>query len=94
VNPHLVPSQVAVPCAGGTHGVQDMPHVATAVSGWQLPLQSWLPVGQSPPHDIAAVTQAPAHSLVSLGQVAPQDVPSQVAVPPVGATQGLQLCAQ
>jgi hypothetical protein len=62
--------------------------------GWHVPLQSWLPPGQSPPHDIAWGTQAAPHSLVPVGQVAPQLTPSQVAAPLVGTKQGLQLCAQ
>jgi hypothetical protein len=31
VNPHVVPLQVAVAFAGGVHGVQNVPQVATLV---------------------------------------------------------------
>jgi len=41
VNPHAVPSQLAVPCAGGTQAEQDaVPHDATLVFDWHVPLQS------------------------------------------------------
>jgi hypothetical protein len=91
VNPHCTPSQVAVPCAGATQGVQELPQLPTAPFGRQVPLQSWLPPGQSPAHDIVCGAQAVPHSRLPLGQVAPQLTPSQVAAAPVGTKQGLQL---
>jgi hypothetical protein len=33
VNPHCAPSQVAVPCVGATHGVQELPQVLTPLFG-------------------------------------------------------------
>jgi hypothetical protein len=94
VNPHFVPSQVAVPCVGVGHAVQEVPQLATLAFAEQVPPQSWLPPGQSPPHDIASGTHAVAHSFVPAGQVAPQELPSQVASPPTGTKHGLQLCPQ
>jgi hypothetical protein len=41
-------------------------------------------------HDCAAGTQLPRHSFVPLGQVPPHDMPSHVAVPPVGMAHGEQ----
>lgn len=90
VNPHAVPSQVAAPLVGVEHGVHEAPHELALVLGWQVPLQSWVPVGQTPRHDAAVAMQVPAHSFMPVGQVPPQVVPSQVAVPPVGVVQAVQ----
>jgi len=89
VNPHCVPSQVAVPCDGVGQAVQEVPQLATLAFAEQVPPQSWLPPGQSPAHDIACGTHAVAHSFVPPEQVEPQEVPSQVAAPPVGTKHGL-----
>ena len=39
----------------------------TALFGWQVPLQSWLPPGQSPPHDVACGTHAARQNLHAAG---------------------------
>lgn len=92
VNPQLVPSQVAVPFIGVAQGVQAVPHEFGLVLGWQVPLQSCVPVGQTPAHDCELAMQAPAHSFIPDGQVPPHTVPSQVAVPPLeGTGQAVQL---
>ena len=91
VNPQLVPSQVAVPFMGVEHAVHDMPHEFALVFGWQVPLQSWLPLAQTPEQDAVEAMQTPAHSFMPDGQVPPHIVPSQVAVPPVGTVQAVQL---
>jgi hypothetical protein len=39
VNPQLVPSQVAVPPAGGVHGSQRLPQVAVALFATHAPAQ-------------------------------------------------------
>ncbi len=91
VNPQAVPSQVAAPFVGVAHGVHDVPHELGLVLGWHVPPQSWLPLGQTPEHDALAAMQAPAHSFIPDGQVPPQLIPSQVAVPPlVGAVHATQ----
>jgi hypothetical protein len=92
VNPQLVPSQVAEPFIGVEHGVHETPHEFGLVFGWHVPLQSWLPLGQTPEHDAAEAMQAPAQSFIPDGQVPPHTVPSQVEVPPpVGTEHAVQL---
>lgn len=92
VNPQLVPSHVAVPFIGVEHGVHDeAPHEFGLEFGWQVPLQSWLPLGQTPEHDAVDAMQTPAHSFIPDGQVPPHVMPSHVAVPPVGTGQAAQL---
>jgi hypothetical protein len=94
VNPHAVPSQVAVPCAGIGHAVQDVPHVFGLAFGWHVPEQSWLAAAQTPEHEAPVAMQTPAHSFMPVGQVPPHIVPSQVAIPPVGTGQGTQAVPQ
>ena len=91
VNPHAVPSHVAVPFIGVEHAMHDVPHELGLVSGWQVPLQSWLPLGQTPEHDALEAMHVPAHSFMPDEQVPPHVVPSQVAVPPVGTEHAAQL---
>jgi hypothetical protein len=91
VKPHAVPSQVAVPCAGGTHAAHEVvPHDATLVFDWQVPLQSWLPGSQAPMHDAVRAMQAVPHTFCPTAQAIPHVVPSQVAVAPAGAGHGAQ----
>ncbi len=72
-------------------GMHEVPHELVLVFGWQVPEQSWLPLGQTPEHDAFAAIHVPAHSFIPDGQVPPQLVPSQVAVPPlVGAEHATQ----
>jgi len=61
-----------------------VPHEFVLVLGWQIPLQSWLPDGHEPMHDDIEAMHAPKHSFCPVGQLPLHDVPSQVAVPPVG----------
>jgi hypothetical protein len=94
VNPHVVPSQVAAPFVGVAHGVHEVPHEFALLLGWQVPLQSWVPIGQTPAHGCPDGMHTPAHSFISDGQVPPHCVPSQVAVPPVGTEHAVQLDPQ
>ena len=77
--------------------MQDVPHELTLVSSKQLPLQSCVPLGQLPLHAMPVAMHAPRQSFCPLGHEPPQDVPSHVALPPLGAVQGvhdmLQLCS-
>ena len=91
VNPHAVPSQVAVPFIGVEHAVHDVPHEFALLFGWQVPEQSWLPLGQTPEQDALLAMHAPAHSFMPVGHVPPQVVPSHVALPPVGVEHAVQL---
>ncbi len=91
VNPQLVPSHVAVPFMGVEHAVHDVPHEFGLVFCWQVPLQSWLPLAHTPEQDAVEAMQTPAHSFIPDGHVPPHIVPSQVAVPPVGTEQAVQL---
>lgn len=91
VKPQVVPSQLGAPLAGVEHGVHKVPHELVLLLGWQVPVQSWVPIRQTPAHDAVVAMQVPAHSFMPVGQVPPQTVPSQVAVPPpVGAVQATQ----
>ena len=93
--PQLVPSQAAVPFIGVAHGVHDDgPHEFGLVFGWHVPLQSWLPLAQTPEHDALDAMQTPAHSFIPDGHVPPHIVPSQVAAPPVGTGQDTQAMPQ
>jgi hypothetical protein len=56
-----------------------------------VPLQSWVPIGQTPLHDWLDGMHMPAHSFMSAGQVPPHCVPSHVAAPPVGTEHAVQL---
>lgn len=84
VNPQVVPSQVAVALGTAEQGTQDNPQVLALVFCWQVPLQSWVPVGHTPMQTWPVGMQLPAQSLLPVAQVPPQTVPSQVAVPPTG----------
>lgn len=75
---------------GTGQGVQEEPHELTLASSKQLPLQSWVPLGQVPLHAMFVAMQAPTHNFCPLGQAPPHDVPSQVAVPPIGGVHGVQ----
>jgi len=88
VNPHAVPSQVAVPCAGVGQAVHDVPQVFGLALAWQMPEQSCVPDAQTPAHDALLAIHAPAHSFIPVGQVPLHIVPSQVAEPPVGTEHG------
>jgi hypothetical protein len=94
VKPHVVPSQVAVPCSGIVQAVQDVPQVLGLALGWQMPEQSCVSEAQTPAHDVAEAMQLPAHSFIPDGQVPPHIVPSQLAVPPIGIGQGTQAVPQ
>ena len=83
--------QVAIVALAGTgHGVHDVPHEFTLVLSKQLPLHSCVPLGQLPLHAMLVGIHAPKHSFWPFGHEPPQAVPSQVAVPPVGAVHGVQ----
>jgi hypothetical protein len=84
-------TQTAFIAFGGTgHGVHDVPHELTLSSAKQLPLQSCVFAGHMPLHAIDDGMHVPAHSFWLAGQAPPHCVPSQVAVPPVGAVHGVQ----
>jgi hypothetical protein len=94
VNPHVVPSQVAVPCAGAAQAVQDVPQLLGLAFGWHVPEQSWVPVLQTAEHEAACAMHWPAHSLKPVGHEPPQLVPSHVAEPPIGTGQATQAMPQ
>ena len=84
MNPHAVPLHVGVALATAAHGVHAVvPHELVLVLGWQVPPQSWLPAAHEPMHEAAESMHTPKHAFWPDGQVPLQDVPSQVAVPPV-----------
>lgn len=88
--PEAPPVQVAEPLADGAgHDTQLAPQKVVLVSGWQMPLQLCVPVGQGP-HGVFVGIHAPAHTFVPLGHAGWHARPSQVAVPPIGTSQGIQ----
>ena len=81
-----MPLQLAAPCEGGSaHAEQREPQVATSLLGAQMPLQLCVLFGHVLLHARLLAMQAPLQSCMLLGQLVPQDRPSQVAEPPVGA---------
>jgi hypothetical protein len=92
--PQLVPSQVALPFAGAEQAVQLVPQLCTLWLLTHRPLQSCCPDGQLPEQAWDKGMQAPKQSFWLVGQLPPQLVPSQVALPPVGTVQGVQLPPQ
>jgi hypothetical protein len=87
----LVPSHVAWLAPVGTgQGAQDVPQALTDMAGWQRPVQLCCPVGQTPEQAVLWSIQMPAQSFLPVAQAPPHDLPSHVAVPSVGATQGVQ----
>jgi hypothetical protein len=85
-----VPSHVASALSGGRQGVQEVPQELTSLLATQFPPQSCLPAGHWPLQAMPVGIHAPAHSWVPPGQALPHFVPSHVAVPPIGASQGVQ----
>ena len=67
---------------GFVHAVHSVPHEFVLVLSTQMLLQLCVPAGHAPQAALES-TQAPLHTFMLAGQVAPQLVPSQVAVPPV-----------
>jgi hypothetical protein len=80
--------EVALATAG--QAAQLPPHELTLVFDAHNPEQSWVPMGQEPMQEAALSMQTFAHSFCPMGHVAPQLVPSQVAVPPCGARHAEQ----
>ena len=62
--PQDVPSHVAVPFAGTSQGVHDVPQEAVDEPLAQVPLQSWVPPGQPqpPPWHVVPPVQALSHA--------------------------------
>ena len=90
-NPHTPPLHVAIVALAGTgHGTHDVPHEFTLVSLKQFPLHSCVPLGQLPLQALFSPMHVPKQSFCPLGHWPPQDVPSQVALPPNGGEQGVQ----
>jgi hypothetical protein len=94
LKPQALPSQVASAFSGGAQGMQPVPQLLRSVSATQLPLQSCLPAGHWPLHACAVGTQAPAQIFVPSGHWLPHFVPSQVALPPLGTSHGVQAVPQ
>lgn len=58
------PVQLLLAPVGLGQAVHDVPHDSTLVSDEQMPLQSWVPVGQVTAHGIALSMHVPAHSFI------------------------------
>ena len=87
--PHVVPSQAALPFMGLAQGVQLTPQELRLMLLTHMPLQLCVPPGHTPLQARFTAMQAPAHSLRPAGQAPPHEVPSQVALPPVGTGHGV-----
>ena len=65
VNSQAVPSQIAVPLAGGEHAVHDVvPQLLTLMLDTQIDPHRWKPLSHAKPHE------APSHVAVAFGGVA------------------------
>ena len=84
---HFPPLQLAVPFADGTgQEMHVVPQAVALASGWQKPLQLWVPVGHTPEQAFPLGMHAPLQTVVPLGQAGTHARPLQVTVPPpVGA---------
>jgi hypothetical protein len=92
----LVPSHVGIAFAGAAgHALQELPHEPVLLFDRQILLQACVPGEHWPPHALFDGMQAPLHSCgLFEGQLGWQEVPSQLTVPPVGCTQGVQEAPQ
>jgi hypothetical protein len=72
--------QTALPLPGTRHDLQALPQRLTSSAATQLPLHSFLPIGQ-PPQTVASAMQAPAQSFFPVGHLPPHFMPSQVGSP-------------
>jgi hypothetical protein len=91
VKSHAVPSQL-VPTAPVGRGqvVQLAPQELVLLFAAQMPLQLWVPDGQTPEQAAAASIQEPVQTFIVVGHAGWHAVPSQVTLPPVGAAQAVQ----
>jgi len=82
--PQAPAAHVGVPFVTDAQAVQRAPQEFTLVLERHSPPQSCVPPAQAPMQDCPSGMQTFAHSFLPGGQVAPQALPSQVAVPPWG----------
>ncbi|MEO7035372.1 MAG: hypothetical protein ABI548_15715 [Polyangiaceae bacterium] len=94
MNPQLPFAHEASEFAGTGHEVHKFPQDVRAVFNPHRPEQLCEPLGQTPVQAALLAMQAPAHALCPEGQLAPQDFPSQLALPPTGAGHGVQPAPQ
>jgi hypothetical protein len=90
VKPQARLAQVAVAFVTEGQGSQLAPQEFTLVFERHRPLQSCVPMGHMPIQAVPFGMQTLAQSFSPVGQLAPQVVPSQVAVPPCGVEQAEQ----
>ena len=90
VKPQAPLAQVAVALVTAGQAAQREPQEFTLVFERQRPLQSCVPMGQMPMQAAPFGMQTLAQTFWPVGQLAPQVVPSQVAVPPCGVEQAEQ----
>ena len=93
MKPQLLPLQVASAFGGSGQAVHEVvPQLLVLSFDTQLPLQSCLPAGQVPSHERPFGKHAPVpmHRKVFAGHSALHWPFWQVAVPPIGTSQGVQ----
>jgi len=90
VKPHAPLAQVAVAFVTAGQAAQLPPQEFTLVFERQRPLQSCVPMGQTPMQAAPFAMQTLAQTFSPIGHFAPQVVPSHVAAPPCGAEQAEQ----
>jgi hypothetical protein len=67
---------------GAGQALQALPQKVLLLSGWQIPLQLWVPDWHIPLHALVLGMHAPMHSLVPFGQDEMHERPSQETDPP------------
>jgi hypothetical protein len=82
--------QAASALAGGWHGLHEVPQLFGLSFARQLPLQSCFPAGQAPPQERPFAMQAPMQRNVPCGHSLVHELPSHPALPPAGASHGVQ----
>jgi hypothetical protein len=76
--------------AGTGQGAQLLvPQALTSAVERHSPLQACVPGGHAPLHALAESTHTPLHSFLPESQIPPHIAPAQVAVPSIGAWQGV-----
>jgi hypothetical protein len=89
VKSQLLPLQVGSPCAGTGQALHIDPHELVLSLGRHTPLQSCLPPGHWPMHEVPGARHLPKQSTLPPVHSPPHMPFGQVALPPSGGSHGL-----